>query len=108
MPRTIEPIFEYNHNRNAASITGGYVYRGKKIPQLAGWYLTGDYSQGFFYGLKYENGKVAASGKIVDPRDPTRTAGLRRPSQPAAFGEDADGEQYMLDANGPVYRIVAP
>ena len=104
--KMIDPIFEYNHDRTAASITGGYVYRGKQIPELRGWYLCGDYSQGFFYGLKIENGAVTASGKIVDPHDPTRTGGLRRPSQPASFGEDADGELYMLDANGPIYKVV--
>src|SRR6185312_5327114 len=50
MPRTIDPIFEYNHNRTAASVTGGYVYHGKKIPGLANWYVFGEYSQGRIYG----------------------------------------------------------
>lgn len=106
MPRTIDPIFEYNHDRTAASITGGYVYRGKKIPQLYGWYIFGEYSQGRIYGLKYENGKVTASGMLIDPKDPTRKGGLRNPSQPSSFGEDINGELYLIDNNGPVYRIV--
>jgi glucose/arabinose dehydrogenase len=107
MPRTIDPIFEYNHDKTAASITGGYVYHGKKIPALAGWYVFGEYSQGRIYALKYENGKVTASGMLVDPKDPDRKGGLRNPSQPSSFGEDVDGELYMIDNNGPVYRIVA-
>jgi glucose/arabinose dehydrogenase len=106
MPRTIDPIFEYSHDYSAASITGGYVYRGKRIPELYGWYVFGEYSQGRIYGLKYENGKVTASGMIVDPKDPNRKGGLRNPSQPSSFGEDIDGELYMIDNNGPVYRIV--
>ncbi|HEY8749870.1 MAG TPA: PQQ-dependent sugar dehydrogenase [Tepidisphaeraceae bacterium] len=105
--RTIDPIFQYNHDKTAASITGGYVYHGKKIPALAGWYVFGEYSQGRIYGLKYEGGKVTVSGMIVNPKDPERKGGLKNPSQPSSFGEDIDGELYMIDNNGPVYRIVA-
>jgi glucose/arabinose dehydrogenase len=107
MPRTIDPIFEYSHDGSAASVTGGYVYRGKKIPALYGFYVFGEYSQGRIYGLKYEDGKVTASGLLIDPKDPTRKGGTKNPTQPSAFGEDIDGELYMLDNNGPVYRIVA-
>jgi glucose/arabinose dehydrogenase len=106
-PRTIDPIFEYNHDRTAASVTGGYVYRGKKIPQLYGWYVFGEYSQGRVYALKYQDGKVTASGMLIDPKDPDRKGGLKNPTQPSSFGEDIEGELYMIDNNGPVYRIVA-
>jgi len=106
-PRTIDPIFEYSHDGTAASVTGGYVYRGKKIPNLYGWYVFGEYSQGRIYGLKYEDGKVTASGLLIDPKDPTRKGGTKNPTQPSSFGEDIDGELYMMDNNGPVYRIVA-
>ena len=105
LPKMIDPIFEYSHDRTAASITGGYVYRGKKIPALVGWYLCGDYSTGRIYGVKYENGKVLASGVLIDPRDPARSNG-QRATQPSSFGEDADGEMFLCDTNGPVYRIV--
>jgi hypothetical protein len=102
----IDPIFEYNHNKAAASITGGYVYHGKEIPALRGWYLFGDYSHGTIYGLKYENGRVTTSGILIDPQDPKRNGG-QRPTQPSGFGEDANGELFMCDANGPVYRVMA-
>jgi glucose/arabinose dehydrogenase len=111
----IDPIYEYHHNnvrllpepgvRGAASVTGGCVYRGKKYPLLRGWYFFGDYSHGVIYGLKYENGKVVSSGVLIDPRDPNRNGGGRA-TQPSAFGEDAEGDLYLCDANGPVYRIV--
>jgi glucose/arabinose dehydrogenase len=111
----IDPIFEYNHNnprllpkpgeRGAASVTGGCVYRGKKFPSLRGWYFFGDYSHGTVYGLRYENGKVVSSGILIDPKDPARNAESRA-TQPSAFGEDAEGNLYMCDANGPVYRVV--
>jgi glucose/arabinose dehydrogenase len=108
----IEPIFEYNHNNprllpkpGERGVTGGCVYRGNKFPSLRGWYLFGDYSHGTIYGLKYENGKVVSSGVLVDPKDATRN-GDNRATQPSAFGEDAEGNLYMCDANGPVYRLV--
>ena len=102
----IDPIYEYSHNKTAASVTGGYVYRGKAIPALRGWYLFGDYSTGRIYGLKYENGKVTASGVLIQPSGTARNPG-QRPTQPSSFGEDAAGEVYLCDANGPIYRIVA-
>jgi hypothetical protein len=81
------------------------VYRGKAIPALVGWYLFGDYSTGRIYGLKYEGGKVVASGVLIDPTDTTR-ANRSRATQPACFGVDAHGEMFLCDVNGPVYRIV--
>ena len=101
----IDPIYQYNHDKKAASITGGYVYRGTKYPALQGWYLFGEYSLGKIYGLKYDGQRVAAAGVIVDPQVQERAAG-QRPTQPSGFGEDKDGELYMTDINGWVYRIV--
>jgi glucose/arabinose dehydrogenase len=105
-PKMIDPIFEYNHSNTAASVTGGYVYRGKKYPQLTGWYLFGDYSDGRIMGIKYEDGQVTASETFINPKDPAK-AGGQRATQPSAFGEDKDGELFLCDVNGAVYRIVA-
>jgi glucose/arabinose dehydrogenase len=101
----IDPIFQYNHDKKAASITGGYVYRGSKILALRGWYLCADYSLGTFYGVRYEGGKVTGSGVLVDPLSAGRTAG-QRPTQPSGFGEDKDGELYVTDINGWMYKVV--
>ena len=103
---TTDPIYEYSHNRTAASVTGGHVYRGKAVPQLRGWYVFADYSTGRIYGLKYEGGKVTASGVLVEPTDPNRNGG-QRATQASSFGVDAQGEMYLCDANGPVYRITS-
>lgn len=101
----IEPILEYSHNKTAASVTGGRVYRGKAIPALRGWYVFADYSTGRVYGLKYEDGKVTSSGVLIEP-NPTGKPG-ERPTQASDFGIDKDGELFLCDVNGPVYRIVA-
>jgi len=84
------------------SITGGYVYRGKAIPNLQGWYLYGDYSKGTLWGLKYDGQKVTgdATLKIQNEREV-------RPMLPSGFGEDDDGEIYVCShQDGKVWKIV--
>jgi glucose/arabinose dehydrogenase len=82
----IEPIWEYHHNVGK-SLTGGNVYRGKAIPGLDGYYLYGDYVTTKIWGLKYDDAKkrVVANRPIPDPNVPI-----------LSFGEDEQGEVYML------------
>ncbi len=92
----IDPVAEYDHDAGC-SVTGGYVYRGKARPALQGAYLYGDYCSGTIWGLFPKPG-----GGHEAPR-PLIAADLRISS----FGEDADGELYVLDHDGGgVYRIV--
>ena len=57
------PLVEYPHNPTrerpdeGKSITGGYVYRGKALPELVGVYVYGDYDSGRIWGLREQNGK---------------------------------------------------
>ena len=104
----VDPIAEYGRDKGQ-SVTGGYVYRGKRFPRLVGWYLYADYASGRFFGLKQEDGKVVANGEVeVIFKD---KAGNERPTlnrvQASSFGEDADGELYVCDHNGVVYRVVS-
>jgi glucose/arabinose dehydrogenase len=101
-----EPIAEYPHNPQIASqspfphegfgvsITGGYVYRGKKNPALRGIYIYADYGLGSIFGLRYENGKVTDQ-MIV----------LAQPKNIMSFAQDADGEVYALTQDGFIYQI---
>ncbi|CAN5380265.1 PQQ-dependent sugar dehydrogenase [soil metagenome] len=95
----IDPIAEYKHNSGSfkeggQSITGGYVYRGKKFPELQGLYLYSDFASGRIWAIRYENDKVAWHGELpVTLRDRT---GWNQFS-PSSFGEDADGELYVTD-----------
>ena len=67
-----QPIVEYPHAPtkdrpdSGLSITGGYVYRGKKIPELVGVYVYGDFDSGRIWGLRYEHGKVVAKGELIE------------------------------------------
>ena len=91
------PVLEYDHSEGC-SVTGGYVYRGSAIPELAGHYFYADFCEGWVRSFRFAGGEVTAE------RDwPELAPGGQVPS----FGEDASGELYVLDAGGTVYRIVA-
>ncbi len=99
------PIVEYPHgpirgrHDHGLSITGGYVYRGKKIPELVGVYIYGDFETGRIWGLRSENGKVLASGELIDlSRNPKLNI--------ASFGEDPHGELTILAFDGRIHELV--
>ena len=52
-PDLIEPIWEYHHDVGK-SITGGHVYRGKKVPELQGAYIYADFVTGQIWALWYD------------------------------------------------------
>jgi hypothetical protein len=100
------PQFEYLHGANGAngcSITGGYVYRGAALPELAGQYLFSDYCKGYLKSFSYRNG-VAGSATTWDLGGTGTGTGAI--GNVLSFGENSAGELYMLSANGGVYRIV--
>lgn len=98
------PLAEYGRDKGL-SITGGYVYRGKLFPSIQGVYFYADYSSGRIWGLKQEGGKVTSNAELDVTRDGKPI--LNR-IQPVGFGEDVDGELYLCDYNGTIYRIAAP
>jgi glucose/arabinose dehydrogenase len=93
-PGVTLPLVEYGHDMNC-SVIGGYVYRGKRIPALDGVYLYGDLCTGGVFTLR--NG--------VDPSKARVELGYQ-PIQISSFGEDADGEVYVVDIlGGTIYRV---
>jgi len=90
------PVYEYSHPEGC-SVTGGVVYRGCRMPDLAGTYFFGDFCTGIVRSFRLANGQA------TDVRD--WTAGLRGIDSPTAFGLDADGEVYVVDYDGEVYRL---
>jgi glucose/arabinose dehydrogenase len=90
------PVYEYGHSEGC-SVTGGVVYRGCRIPALAGTYFFADYCSGFVRSLRFANGQA------TEIRD--WTSGLRGIDSPVSFGLDAAGEVYVVDLDGEIYRL---
>lgn len=92
----VVPVVEYPTGEEGCAVTGGYVYRGDAIPDLRGAYLYSDFCGGWLKGIRMKGGKVADSADF----------GVEL-AEVASFGEDADGELYVLSLGGAVERIVA-
>ena len=90
-----DPITEYDHSLGV-SITGGYVYRGTAIPDLVGWYVFADFGSGLLFAIPEDS----LAGVI--PLELSAT-GLSI----ASFGEDADGELYVVHYGGTIHQIIA-
>ena len=92
------PVIEYSHG-DGCSITGGYVYRGCRMPGYHGTYFYGDYCTSIIRSFRLQNGAA------TDQRDWTAalSSGVDAIS---SFGVDGDGELYIVDHTGEVYRIV--
>ena len=90
----VVPALEYDHSYGC-SIIGGFVYRGRASPALAGQYFFSDYCQGWLRSITYQNGRITARTLWNVPRL----------GQVLSFGEDGAGELYVLSDNGNVYRI---
>ena len=94
----IEPIWDYHHDLGK-SITGGYVYRGREVPELQGAYLYADWVTGQVWALWYDEPtrRVTANRTIQKQGLPVLT-----------FGEDDQGEVYFGTHGGRVYRFRSP
>ena len=94
------PILVYDHGEGCA-ITGGFVYRGCAMPDLAGTYFYSDSCQNFVRTIEIVGGAATnAQNRTADVTSGGVSFGLV-----ASFGEDARGELYIVDLGGALYRI---
>ena len=112
---TVLPIFEYPHDANylktligwtqadthGCSVTGGYVYRGKNKPELYGRYFLGDYCTGKVWSLKNTNGGL----DIKEHTSELLETMNKKQFYLSSFGEDEEGELYLIDYFGALYSI---
>ena len=113
----VMPIYVYPNNANiikvllgwkedgarGCSVTGGYVYRGDLIPELKGRYLFGDYCTGRVWSFKYKN------GNILDFKDLTESININNGNKTiyiSSFGQDLNGELYIIDYSGTIYKLI--
>ncbi|MBY0232258.1 MAG: PQQ-dependent sugar dehydrogenase, partial [Gemmataceae bacterium] len=88
-PTAIVPALIELPHTIACSVTGGYVYRGMKFPELRGAYVFGDWETRRLWAARFADGRTKEMPEIA------------RPSvRIVAFGEDKDGELYFLDYDG--------
>ncbi len=94
-PGVRDPILERSHSAGDCAITGGYVYRGARIPKLQGAYVYGDFCTGVIYAAVQSGGVITQS----------KALGINVP-QLTTFGQDPSGELYAASRAGTVYKLV--
>ncbi|MEX2141428.1 MAG: PQQ-dependent sugar dehydrogenase [Pirellulales bacterium] len=109
-PATVNPIHVLPRSQGA-SVTGGYVYRGG-IESLQGTYLFGDFISGRTWTLKYDGATVGGLTERTSQLDPDGAGAFGWGGRLASFGEDANGELYMValtsvGGNGAIYRVAS-
>lgn len=102
---TTDPITEYEHagSPRRCCIIGGSLYRGQAIPLLTRHYFFSDYCTAETFSVRYDG------QQLIEELD--HSAELRKPDGDrfgavSSFGEDLDGEMFILDLFSGVYRIV--
>lgn len=96
----VDPVWSYGRTEGI-SVTGGYVYRGKALPDLIGWYVYADYGSGRVWALRYEDGEV--TNRLLADTD----------LMISTFGVDESNELYICahDYRGEptrIYKLVTP
>jgi glucose/arabinose dehydrogenase len=90
----VEPILDYANPDEGCTVIGGYVYRGTRIPDLDGAYLYTDYCDGTIHAVVQQGGAVVAERPIFNG-----------PTTITAFGQDNDGELYVLTQDDGLLRV---
>ncbi len=87
----LSPTIEHPHTE-AKSITGGFVYFGRRLDNLSGAYIYGDYITGKIWGLhekdKWHRELTDSTIRII------------------CFAPNKEGELYIVDYGGSIYRLV--
>jgi glucose/arabinose dehydrogenase len=78
------PVLTYSHTEGVA-VTGGYMYRGSRCPDLAGAYIYGDYGTMRIWRFRMDSGHVSPDSVV-----------FQAPALISSFGEDKSGEVYVV------------
>ena len=111
----IPPLFEYPNDANylktiigfkqskstGCSVTGGYIYRGNNFPELYGRYFFGDYCTGKVWSID----KRKKNFDFVDHTQELLQNMNKKQFYLSSFGQDDNGELYLIDYNGELYSI---
>lgn len=89
--KLIAPVYEYPHAEGNVSITGGFVYRGKRLHTLEDFYIYADYNSKNIWQLH----STTYTNSLL----------LKAPANVFAFGVDNQNELYILCSNGNIYEF---
>ncbi len=107
LPSYVGPVLVYaNGSPNPCSVTGGYVYRGCRMPHLSGTYFYADYCQAFIRSFRIVPGPPPSVTEERDRTTELAPGGGTTIGLVTSFGEDARGELYIVDRDGEIFKIV--
>lgn len=91
-----EPVLVYPHTEERCAVIGGFMYRGTAVNGLDGVYLYADYCTGAIRGLLSRNSVILEDKRLSISVEPSTING---------FGEDDQGELYVLTTAGTLSLI---
>ena len=89
----IDPVIEYGRNKGG-SVTGGYVYHGRNVPEYSGKYIYADYASGRIWALTWDGQAVVENVEIANTN-----------LNISSFGVDATNELYICAFDGFIYTL---
>src|SRR5581483_5162344 len=90
----LPPVVEHPHSE-FRSLTGGYVYHGTRLKELAGAYIYGDFDTGRIRALRFDGKQVTWKQELA-----------RTTYRVVSFGQDNAGELYFVDfMGGGIHRL---
>jgi putative heme-binding domain-containing protein len=89
----LPPTVQHPHSE-AASITGGYFYYGRRLKELVGAYIYGDWETGKIWALRHDGRKVTSLRELCDT-----------PFRVICFGLDNASELYVVDYDGAIHQL---
>lgn len=97
----VGPVYDYGRSEGDNAVIGGYVYRGKQFPELAGKYIFGDNTTNRIWALSYDGVNPPSVAFLTQLAWPPAYSGM------CTFGLDTKDEIMMgrLGANSKVYRL---
>lgn len=100
----LKPVVEHSHS-DFRSITGGFVYAGKKLPELQGHYIYGDFDTGRIWSFKPHHTNQAADRRFVA----SELGELARTTyRIVSFCEDHNRELLLVDFMGGGLHSIVP
>jgi len=88
------PVAEYDQGEGC-SVTGGYVYRDSRLPELAGAYVYGDYCTGNIWALRHNGTQITEHIQIVNSS-----------LNISSFAQSPSGEIFILSFDKKIYRFI--